>query len=49
MSEEGEALDGREIGTAYAALIAGAHEVEGIDPRRVARVRAVLEALEQAR
>lgn len=37
----GEALAGWEIGVATAAFAAGAVEVEGIDPRRVARVREV--------
>ena len=37
--------DGRQIGAVLAALEAGVDEVEGVDPRRVARIRTVLDAV----
>lgn len=40
----GEAA-GRQIGAVVAALSAGVDEVEGVDDRRVARVRTVLDAV----
>ena len=44
----GEALDGWEIGIATAALLAGAADVTGIAPQRLARVREVDAALAAA-
>lgn len=44
----GEAADGWEIGVCTAALAAGVDDVVGIDPRRVTRVRAVIEATRRA-
>lgn len=38
----GEALAGWEIGAATAALLAGAVDVTGVDPVRLARVRTVV-------
>lgn len=43
---EGEALDGWEIGVCTAALGAGAADVLGVDPRRVARVDEVIALLD---
>ena len=42
---EGEALDGWEIGVCTAALGAGAADVLGVDPLRVARVAEVIARL----
>ena len=44
----GETLAGWEIGVATAALQAGAATVEGIDPERLRRVRAVVHQLDIA-
>lgn len=45
---DGEVLDGWEIGLCTTALTLGADDVLGIDPRRVARVRTVVDTLDAA-
>lgn len=45
---DGEALDGWEIGVCTAAFAAGATDVVGVDPQRVARVRTVTAQLDRA-